>query len=65
MLRRILQAVLIPPLLIAATVLVAVSLMDFDLLPAIVSGLIVVTVIVGIPVMILKMRISPLLDGGS
>ena len=59
MLRKILLALSIPPLLIAIAVLVLIGLKDFDLLVAIVSRLIVVAVIIGIPVMILKMIILP------
>ena len=59
MLRRLLIAILIPPLLIAITILIVIGLKDFDLLLAIVSKLIVVAVIIGIPVMILKMIIIP------
>ena len=57
--RRLLTAILIPPLLIAITALVVIGLKDFDLLVKIVSRIIVVAVIVGIPVMILKMIILP------
>ena len=57
--RRLLMAILLPPLLIAIAVLVLIGLKDFDLLVAIVSRLIVVAVIIGIPVMILKMVILP------
>jgi uncharacterized protein YqhQ len=53
-LRRLLRAVLLPLLFIAITVLVVIGLKDFDLLVAIVSRLVVVTVIIGIPVIILK-----------
>ncbi len=53
------MAILIPPLLIASTVLVLIGLKDFDLLVAIVSSLIVIAVIIGVPVMILKMIIIP------
>jgi hypothetical protein len=59
LLRSILMAILIPPPLIAITVLVIIGLKDFDLLVAIVSRLIVVAVIIWIPVMILKMIILP------
>jgi len=59
MLRRLLLAILIPPLIIAVLVLVVIGLRDFDLLVAIVSRLIVLTVIVGIPIIILKMIIFP------
>ena len=57
--RRLLLAIFVPPLLVAVTVLVVIGLRDFDLLVAIVSKLIVVAVIIGIPVMILKMIIFP------
>ena len=59
MLRKLLLALLIPPLLIAISVLVIIGLKDFDLLVVIVSRLIVVAVIIGIPVMILKMIFLP------
>ena len=55
----ILAAVLMPPLLIAITVLVLIGLRDFDLLGAIVSRLIAVAVIIGIPMMIFKMVVLP------
>jgi len=53
------MAILIPPLLIAIAMLVLIGLADFDLLVAIVSKLIVVAVIIGIPMMILKIIIIP------
>lgn len=53
------MAILIPPILIAIAVLVLIGFKDFDLLVAIVSRLIVVAVIIGIPVMIIKMIILP------
>ena len=56
---RLLMAILIPPLFIAITVLVVIGLKGFDLLVAIVSRLIVIAVIIGVPVMILKMVILP------
>ena len=59
MLRKILLAILTPPLLIAILVLVVIGLKDFDLLVVIVSRLILVAVIIGIPVMILKMIFLP------
>jgi len=59
MLRKLLLAILIPPLLIAVLVLVVIGLRDFDLLLTIVSKLIVLAVIIGIPVIILKMIIFP------
>jgi len=55
----ILAAVLMPPLLIAITVLVLIGLRDFDLLGAIVSRLIAVAVIIGVPMMIFKMVVLP------
>jgi len=58
-LRKLLMAILVPPLLIAVAVLVAIGLRDFDLLVAMASRLIVLTVIIGIPVMILKMIVFP------
>ena len=59
MLRRLLLAMLIPPLLLGIGVLVVIGLKDLDLLVAIVSRLIVVTVIIGIPVIIVRMIIFP------
>lgn len=59
MLRKLLMAILIPPLLIAVTVLIIIGLKDFDLLVAVVSRLIVVIVIIGIPVIIVKMVVFP------
>jgi len=58
-LRKPLLAILFPPLLAAVTVLLMIGLRDFDLLVAIVSRLIVFTVMIGISVMILKMVIFP------
>jgi len=58
-LRKLLMAILVPPLLIAIIALVAIGLRDFDLLVAIVGRLIVVIVIIGIHVMILKMLFVP------
>ena len=57
--RKLLMAILVPPLLIAIIALVAIGLRDFDLLVAIVGRLIVVIVIIGIHVMILKMLFVP------
>ena len=45
MLRKLLMLLLLPPLLICAAVLVVIGLRDLDLLVAIVSRLIVVTVL--------------------
>ena len=59
MLRRLLLAVLIPPLLLGVTLLVVIGLKDFNLLVDIVSRLIVVTVIIGIPVIIVRMIVFP------
>jgi nitrate reductase gamma subunit len=59
MLSRLLRIVLIPPLLIAVTVLVIIGLKDFNLLVAIVGKLIVATVIIGIPVLIMRRIIFP------
>ena len=59
MLKRLLMAIFVPPLVIAVILLVAIGLKDFDLLVVIVSKLILVAVIIGIPVMILKMIIFP------
>jgi hypothetical protein len=58
-LRRLLMAIVVPPLLIAVAVLVVIGLRDFDLLITIISKLIVIAVIIGIPVMILKTVIFP------
>jgi hypothetical protein len=58
-LRKLLLAILLPPLLIVITVLVVIGLKDFDLLVGIVSKLTVVIVVIGIPVMILKMIVLP------
>ena len=57
--RKLLVVILVPPLLIAVTLLVAIGLKDFDLLVAIVSRLMIVAIIIGIPVTILKMIIIP------
>ena len=54
MLSRLIWVTLIPPLLIAVTVLVIVGLIDFDLLVTITVRVIAVIVIIGIPVLILK-----------
>jgi len=59
MLSRLLRAALIPPLLIAATVLLIIGLTDFDLLLIIIPRLIVATVIIGLPVLIVKRIIFP------
>jgi hypothetical protein len=59
MLRRLLTAIFIPPLLVAVTVLVIIGLRDLELLVAIVSRLIVVTTIIGIPMIVLKMIVLP------
>ena len=59
MLRKLLMLLLLPPLLICAAVLVMIGLKDLDLLVAIVSRLTVVAIIIGIPVMLIKMIISP------
>ena len=57
--RRLLMAILIPPLVIGLALLVLIGLRDFDLLVSIATGLIVVAVVIGIPVMITRMIISP------
>ena len=57
--RRLLLAVLIPPLLIGLALLVLIGLNDSDLLVSIATRLIVVAVVIGIPVMIVRMIISP------
>ena len=59
MLSRLLRAALIPPLLIAATVLLIIGLTDFDLLVAIIPRLIVAVVIIGLPVLVVKRIIFP------
>jgi len=58
-LRRLLAAILIPPLVIGLALLVLIGLRDFDLLMSITTRLIVVAVIIGIPVMVVRMIISP------
>ena len=59
MLSRLLMVILLPPLLIAVAVLIMIGLKDFSLLVAIIAKLLVVTVIIGIPVIIVKMIIFP------
>ena len=59
MLRRLLLAILVPPLLIGLALLVVIGLRDFDLLVAITGRLILVIVIIGIPLMILRMIVFP------
>ena len=59
MLRKLLMLFLLPPLLIGAAVLVMIGLKDLDLLVAIVSRLTVVAIIIGIPLMLIKMTILP------
>ena len=54
MLSRLLRLVLIPPLLIAVTVLVIIGLKDLDLLAAIIPKLVVAVVLVGITIFIVK-----------
>jgi len=58
-LRRLLLAILVPPLLIGLALLVVIGLRDFDLLVAITGRLILVIVIIGIPLMILRMIVFP------
>ena len=59
MLRKLLMLLLLPPLLIGAAVLVVIGLKDLDLLVTIVSKLLVVVIIIGIPVMLIRMTILP------
>jgi len=59
MLSRLIWVTLIPPLLMAVTVLVIVGLMNFDLLIIIIVKVIAVIVIAGIPVLILKRLLFP------
>lgn len=59
MLRRLLLAILVPPLVIGVTLLVLIGLRDFDLLLAITGKLILVIIIIGIPLMILRMIVFP------
>jgi len=58
-LRRLLMVILIPPLAIGLALLVLIGLRDFDLLVSITTRLIVVAVVIGIPVMIVRMIILP------
>ena len=50
---------LLPPLLIGAAVLVMIGLRDLDLLVAVIPRLMVVAIIIGIPVILIRMIISP------
>jgi len=59
MLRKLLMLLLLPPLLIGAAVLVMIGLKDLDLVLVIVSKLMVVAIIIGIPVILIRMIISP------
>ncbi len=59
MLRELLLAILMPPLVIGLALLVLIGLKDVDLLVAIVTRLIMVAVVIGIPVMIARMIIFP------
>ena len=59
MLRKLLMVLLLPSLLVGVAVLIIIGLRDLDLLITIVSKLIVLTVIIGIPIIILKMIIFP------
>ena len=59
MLSRLLRLILIPPLLIAVTALVVIGLIDFNLLVRIIPKLIVVIIIVGVPILIIKMLVFP------
>lgn len=56
---RLIWVTLVPPLVIAVTVLVIVGLIDFDLLVTITVKVIAVIVITGIPVLILKRLLFP------
>jgi hypothetical protein len=58
-LSRLIWVTLVPPILIAVTVLVILGLINFDLLVAITARVIAVIVIVGIPVLILKRLLFP------
>ena len=53
------MVILITPLAIGLALLVLIGLRDFDLLVSIATRLIVVAVVIGIPVMIVRMIISP------
>ena len=57
--RKLLLAILMPPLVVGLALLVLIGLRDFDLLVSITTGLIVVAVVIGIPVMIARMIIFP------
>ena len=59
MLRKLLMLLLLPPLLIGAAVLVMIGLKDLDLLVAVITRLLVVAIIIGIPVILTKMTILP------
>ena len=59
MLSRLMRLVLIPPLVIAVTALVIIGLVNFDLLMAIVPKLIVAIIVIGVPVLIIKMMFFP------
>jgi len=59
MLSRLIRVILIPPLLIAVTVLVILGLINFDLLVTITVKVIAVIVIAGIPMLILKRLLFP------
>jgi hypothetical protein len=58
-LSRLIWVTLVPPILIAVTVLVILGLIDFDLLVIITARVISVIVIVGIPLLILKRLLFP------
>jgi len=58
-LRKVLLVIIMPSLLIGVTVLVLIGLRDFDLLVSIATRLIVVVVVIGIPVMVVRMIIFP------
>ena len=57
--RKLLLAILMPPLVVGLALLVLIGLRDFDLLVSITTGLIVVAVVIGIPVMIVRMVFRP------
>jgi hypothetical protein len=59
MLRRLLMLIVLPPLLAAMGVLIMVGLGDIDLLVAIVSKLMIIAIIIGIPVMAARMILFP------
>jgi len=58
-LRKLLLAILMPPLVIGLALLVLIGLIDFDLMISITTRLIVVAVVIGIPVMVVRMIAFP------